>query len=110
MLGFGALGEFPLGGGPFGATTATDVPWFEPLSEPRRFLRVPTAAVAVNNQSFAFNPLPIVSFGWFGLLSEPVRRKKLGLPGYEQQAVTFNPQPFVSVSYTHLTLPTIYSV
>ena len=64
MLGLGALGQYPLGGGPYGTATITDISWFEPYSDPVRYRRVPRAAVAVNNQVTAFNPVPVVSFGW----------------------------------------------
>ncbi len=99
MLGFGALGEFPLGGGPYGFVAPTNMTWFSPLSEPRRFKRAPRAAVSLNNQSFAFNPLPVVSFSWFEPISEPVRRKKLGLPRHQQQSITLHPDPVVSFSW-----------
>jgi hypothetical protein len=99
MLGLGALGQFPLGGGPYGTATVTTIGWYAPLSEPVRFKRAPRAAVAVNNQTFAFNPRPFVSFGWFGNLSEPTRRKKFGLPPYEAPFLAFNPRPFVSFGW-----------
>jgi len=99
MLGLGALGQFPLGGGPTGLVSPTDINWFAPLSIPVRFKRAPRAAVAVNNQTIAFNPVPVVSFGWFGAMSEPTRRRKFGLPGYEQQFIALNPRPFVSFGW-----------
>jgi len=99
MLGIGALGEFPLGGGPFGTATITTIGWYSPISEPVRFLRAPRAAVAINNQTFAFNPIPVVSFGWFEGLTEPVRGQKLGLRGYEQQVIAFNSLPVVSFGW-----------
>lgn len=99
MLGLGQLGRFPLGGGPFGAVVVTTIGWYAPLSEPVRFKREPRAAVAVNNQTFAFNPVPVVSFGWFGAMSEPARSRKLGLPYYEQPVLAFNPVPVVSFSW-----------
>lgn len=99
MLGIGTLGQFPLGGGPYGQATITTIGWFSPISEPVRFKRPPRAAVAVNNQTLAFNPLPVVSFGWFDELSEPTRRRKLGLSFHEQPVLAFNPQPFVSFGW-----------
>lgn len=99
MLGLGALGQFPLGGGPYGFVAPTDVKWFAQFSEPVRFKRAPRAAVAINNQTLAFNPQPIVSFGWFGSLSQPTFRQKPGLPGYEQQFIALNPNPFVSFGW-----------
>ena len=75
MLGLGALGQYPLGGGPVGAATTTSIGWFVPLSEPVRFKRDPRVAIVLNYQVTAFNPLPIVPFAWFDALSEPVRQK-----------------------------------
>lgn len=97
MLG-GALGQFPLGGGPTGTTTVTNVSWFEAFADPVRYQRVPRAAVAVNNQTLAFNPLPLVSFGYFEPLSEPVR-KKPGVRTQLQQSFTFFPTPLVSFGW-----------
>jgi hypothetical protein len=99
MLGHGALGEFPLGGGPFGTATVATIGWYSPISEPVRFKRVPRAAVAVNNQTLAFSPLPVVSFGWFRLLTDPVRGQKLGLRAHEQQTTAFNTLPVVSFGW-----------
>lgn len=98
MPGYGPLGQYPLGGGPFGTATVATIGWFAPMSEPRRFKRAPQAAVAVNNQFFAFNPLPIVSFGYFEGLSEPVR-KKPGTRAERQQVAAFFPTPVVSFGW-----------
>ena len=98
MPGYGALGQFPLGGGPFGTATVATIGWFSPISEPVRFKRTPRAAVAVNNQTLAFNPLPIVSFGYFAGLSEPVR-KKPGTRAERQQVLAFQPTPVVSFGW-----------
>lgn len=73
MLGIGALGQFPIGGGPTPSVVITTYA-FTPLSEPVRFKRDPRAHVALTNQFFSMNPLPRVSFGWYGSLTLPVRK------------------------------------
>jgi hypothetical protein len=98
MLGLGALGQFPLGGGPFGTATVTTIGWYAPLTDPVRFKRAPRAAVAVNNQTLAFNPLPIVSFGWFDNLSDPVRIKP-GLRPEMQSVLAYHPFPVINISW-----------
>lgn len=101
MLGLAPLGKAPLGGvKDSGTVTVVTIGWFAPWSEPVRYRREPRAAVAVNNQSFAFNPLPVVSFGWFSpqQFSEPKRFKR-GLPAPEQQAFAANIFPVVPFSW-----------
>jgi len=93
MLGIGALGQYPLGGGPSGTATITDISWFESFADPVRFRRVPVAAVAVNNQTFAFNPFPLVSFGWMEELSKPQSLQKRGLAAASQQFFAYQANP-----------------
>lgn len=97
MLGFGPLGKFPLGGGPYGVATITTIGWYAALTDPVRFKRAPRAAVAVNNQTLAFNPLPVVSFGWMEALTEPVRFKENRRALHP--TTTFNPLPVVSFGW-----------
>lgn len=80
MLG-GALGQFPLGGGPTETVSAVFIDWFSPLSDP---VRIRQGLRPEEQQSLALHPNPIVSFGWFENLSEPVRVKR-GLRPDEQQ-------------------------
>lgn len=98
MPGFGALGQYPLGGGPYGAASITTIGWYASLSDPVRHLRVPRAAVAVNNQVFAFNPEPIVSFGWMENLSQPARIKP-GLRKELQSVLAYHPFPIIDISW-----------
>lgn len=93
MLGLGALGQYPLGGGPYGTATITDISWFEPYSDPVRYRRVPRAAVAVNNQVTAFNPVPVVSFGWMEELSKPQTLNKRALGASSQQFLAYQANP-----------------
>lgn len=101
MLGFGALGQFPLGGGlPGGAVSVTTIGWFVPLAEPVRFRRTPSADLAVSNQTLAFNPQPFVSFGSFELFADPVR----ALPRSPAALAPFQfwqpaPSPFVATGW-----------
>jgi hypothetical protein len=69
--------------------------WFAPFSIPTTRPKLP----ARHQQFFAFSPLPVVSFGWFDNLSDPVRGQKLGLRAHEQQVLTLNPLPFVSFGW-----------
>lgn len=59
----------------FAATieTITYDKWGFPWSEPKRFKR---GLAPYEQQTLAFNPQPIVSFGFYGWLTEPVRTKK----------------------------------
>lgn len=93
LPGASALGQYPLGGGPSGTVTITTIEWYQCLSEPVRFLRVPRAAVAVNNQTFAFNPVPVVSFGWMEELSKPPVLARPGLAAARQQFTAYQPNP-----------------
>jgi hypothetical protein len=93
MIGIGALGQYPLGGGPSGTATVTNIAWFANFSEPVRFRRAPRAAVAVNNQTFAFSPLPVVSFGWMQELSKPRSLEKRGLAAARQQFAAYQANP-----------------
>lgn len=89
MLGFGALGQFPLGGGPYGTATITTIGWYAPLSDPVRKKR----GVRAGTQQFlAFSPQPIVPFAWFRLLDEPVR-KRARSPAALSPAFLYQPMP-----------------
>lgn len=106
MLGGGALGQFPLGGGPYGVTTAplTTINWFAPLSDPVRVR--PRSAAALSPSNFwQPAPSPFTATGWYAALSEPVRQRA-GLAATRQQFLASQPQPQVSFSwYAQLSLP-----
>ena len=98
MLGIGALGQFPLGGGPANIANLPTTSWFSPLSEPVRFKVNKRLAVAINNQTFTFDPIPLVSFSYFNPLSEP-RRFKVGLAIRDQPFFSFQPTPIIDISW-----------
>lgn len=100
MLGYGTLGQLPLGGRPFGTASITSISWFAPLSTPVRYRRDPKANVAVTNQFFAFNPSPLVSFAWFAGLSTPVRKKPFSpAASYPNFFYQPSPSPFVATGW-----------
>lgn len=98
MLGLGTLGEFPLGGGPSNLVNVPTVSWFSPLSEPVKFRVDKRRAVAINNQTFSFDPIPVVSFSYFTSLSEP-RRFRVGLAVRDQPFFSFQPTPIIDISW-----------
>lgn len=68
--------------------------WIPPWSEPVRFNRYP-----VHQQSFIAQDLrPVVSFGWYGGLSEPVR-VRAALASSLQQVAASDTRPVVSFSW-----------
>lgn len=69
------------------AETITYDKWGFPWSEPKRFKR---GLATYEQQTLAFNPRPIVSFGFYGWLTEPVRPKK-GLQARLQMPVAQPP-------------------
>jgi hypothetical protein len=97
MLGFDALGRLALGQVPSGGGAAIfPGSWYVNLSEPivKQNIRLGTA-----NQPFLFfHPNPVVSFGWFESLIDPVKvplRLRTGL----NQDFILNPLPRVSFGW-----------
>jgi len=99
MLGFGATGQFAIGqvGTAGGSEFIGPDKWFIALSEPVRFK---IGLSAVEQQTLALFPNPIVSFGWFGNLSEPVRIKPRN-PAALSPYLFFQPapSPFVATGW-----------
>jgi|SRR5882724_368531 len=97
MPGFGAIGEFAIG--QVGVQTAEFIgpdKWLVAFSEPVRFKR---GLSPIQQQTFAFQPTPIINIGWFEPLSEPVRYKKGLGSRYQQFAALTNLRPFVSFGW-----------
>lgn len=91
MLLGGALGQFPLGGGPTGTVTVATISWYQPASEPVRQKR----GLRPSQQQFlAFQaaPSPFVATGWYEPLPEPKRHKR-GLRPDANQFLAFQPMP-----------------
>lgn len=89
MLGLGALGQYPLGGGPLGTVTTESIGWYVQPSEPARSrLRLNTGA----QQFSAFDTQPFVSFSWFAALSEPARRLPRS-PAAQAPSFFYQPMP-----------------
>lgn len=97
MLGLGALGQYPLGAGPFGSATITTINWFMPLADPVRLRPRSPAAIA---PWFFYQPAPspFVATGWYSPLSTPVRFKP-GLAASLQQFLA-SPDPLPRVSFS----------
>lgn len=98
MLGFGAIGQFAIG--EVGTATAEFIgpdKWMMALSEPVRFKQ---GLAATRQQVLAFFPTPLVSFSWFGALTEPVRLKPRNpaalYPYFFMQPA---PSPFVATGW-----------
>jgi hypothetical protein len=102
VLGLGTLGEFPLGGGPTRTPVGSaNLSWWAPYNEPVRYLRDPRANIALINQFFTTDIIPVVPFPrWFWSLSEPVRQKPFSpaavYPNFFYQP---SPSPFAATGW-----------
>lgn len=105
MLGFGTIGQFAIG--QVGAGAAEFIgpdKWLVQFTNPVRFKLGLNAA---QQQALTFYPTPIVSFGWFGALAEPVRQPARS-PAALSHFQSFHPapSPFVATGwFNHLSEP-----
>lgn len=98
MLGHGAIGQFAIGQVGAGSVEFISADkWFDPFSEPVRFK--PSLATGLHQFYASPDPLPRVTFSWFGPLTYPIKLTLSGLPATQQQFFTIHPAPSPFVAY-----------